>query len=926
MPIDIKTAGYQKRERVAAPLDVYNSTLNTLQQKHDTAIETSNQIKTFLANKQLNEAENEWLDKYSRDINAQIEASAQEGSYATALTTARKLAGEVNSNAGLIGRERYQQEFKKFQDEVTNSNAYDGDVKAYALEQNKYKYQDQTDETGKVIGGNQFQPNYRPVEQVDYNDLYQKVLSTVGVDSSSGEQLVWGDAEGNLKNGQGNIAAGDVPYLKTVSGVRQLSADKIRVAFESALNETPGARASLEQDYKVNVWKANKGNKNNTVTRPDGTIMSQKEFEENLFAPRYGASARREVDSKISTELGFNMLAAARKAASAKPNTGKEPDLLPSLSTPGYKEKVEPDTPAKVTSKLNTLNGQLGNMFASYGISKNVPLDKAYAQLRSSIANNATLSDTAKKQALNEADNYYSGINNANNRLDAMKGHLTQEEQYASEFLGKRLSNGDMAESKNPIQKEWADKMNKLFTDSDGNVYDTVLVNPYNDAAKNAIISKLRVGMGLTRQDVSFTKVGEVECIRISKDAYSRLAPEITNVLSANKIAIFNSKKRHILNNNFNRADEIYFGNKVHGKVSLPLITAPFRAVGRGEVTTIRSDKNSLAYIYEKAAQISNSATERISKTLPPNYVDNVIFDLPPHIIATGQGLEDSQLKDYNERVMNTISMANPGSIVIKKRNAEGVLEPVEDSRERNAIMQTIQAQVKKKNINNGWTTSISTGEYGVFVNIPFTAKTGKNSPKNPDSDMEEKVQNAIAGDYVINGAILNDEIERFKSLPAVKAWDTINSIKYNNALKRNYRLSDTEFGDGTYSAVTDGGLYQILDASDNPVIKITEGELFQRMFQNNQANAILAPVKEDIDLISARNGSIANSPIEEQQIIARPLMQKAMLMSGVTGNLRDLDIDTKRQVFQFFNSMYSSLTGELPSQVILNQMNDLMK
>ena len=73
------------------------------------------------------------------------------------------------------------------------------------------------------------------------------------------------------------------------------------------------------------------------------------------------------------------------------------------------------------------------------------------------------------------------------------------------------------------------------------------------------------------------------------------------------------------------------------------------------------------------------------------------------------------------------ISIANPGSIVIKKRNAEGVLEPVEDSRERDAIMQTIQAQVKKKNINNGWCSSASTGEYGVFLNIPYSPKTGKN-------------------------------------------------------------------------------------------------------------------------------------------------------------------------------------------------------
>lgn len=921
MPINIKTAGYQKRERVAAPLDVYNSTLNTLQQKHDTAIETSNQIKTFLANKQLNEAENEWLDNYSRDINAQIEASAQDGSYATALTTARRLAGEVNSNPGLIGRERYQQEFKKFQDEVTNSDAYDGDVKAYTLEQNKYNYQDQVDETGKVIGGNQFQPNYRPVEQIDYNTLYQKVLSTVGVDSNSGEQLVWGDAEGNLKGGQGNIAAGDLPYLKTASGVQQLSADKIRAAFEAALNETPGARASLEQDYKVNVWKANKGNKNNTVTRPDGTIMSQKEFEENLFAPRYAASAYRRVESRINPELGFNILAAARKAAN-KPKTGKEPELLPSLATIGGKEKVEPDTPAKVQSQLNSLNGQLSNMFASHGVSRNLPLDKAYSQLRSNIANNSNLSDSAKKQLLDEANNYYDGIARANNRLDAMKGYLTQEEQYASEFLGKRLSNGDMADSNNPIQQEYADRINKLFTDSQGNSFDTVLVNPLNDSSKNAIISKLRVDMGLTRQDVSFTKIGDKEYIRISKDAYTRLAPEMAEILKLSPVGFTTGNNTP---KNFTRNDEVFYGNKVYGSITTAGI-AGLRAISRGEITTARSTKDSPAYVYEKAAQVSNAATERISDSLPSNYVDVNVFDLPPHVIATGQGFEDDQLKNYNERVMNMISIANPGSIVIKKRNAEGVLEPVEDSRERDAIMQTIQAQVKKKNINNGWCSSSSTGEYGIFLNIPYTPKIGKNTAKNPDTEMEERIQNAIAGDYMITGAILNDEIERFKSLPAVKAMDTLNSIKYNNALKRNYRLSDSEFGDGTFSVVTDGNFYQILDASDEPVIKITEDELFQRMLQNSKSNAILAPVKEDIDLISARNGSIANSPIEEQQVIARPLMQKAMIMAGVTGNLRELDIDTKRQVFQFFNRMYSGLTGEAPSQVILNQMNELMR
>ncbi len=58
--------------------------------------------------------------------------------------------------------------------------------------------------------------------------------------------------------------------------------------------------------------------------------MSQREFEENLFAPRYAASAYRRTESRISPELGFNLLAASRKAA-AKPKTGKKEPDVPSM-------------------------------------------------------------------------------------------------------------------------------------------------------------------------------------------------------------------------------------------------------------------------------------------------------------------------------------------------------------------------------------------------------------------------------------------------------------------------------------------------------------------------------------------------------------------------------------------------------------------
>lgn len=893
MPINIRTSGYQKRERVAAPLDAYASTLQTLQQKHDTTIETQNKIKEFLANKQLNEAENKWLADYSAKINAQIENAAEEGSYATALTTARKMAGEVASNPGLIGRERYQQEYKKFQDEVTSSKDYDADVKAYTLEQNKYAYKDEVDDKGNVVGGTSFQPNYRPAEQIDYNQLYSKVLQTVGVDSSAGESLVWGDADGNIKGTQGDIAAGDIPYLKTGAGIQRLSPDKIRIAMEAAINETPGARASLDQDYRINVWKASKG-RANIVTNTDGSIMNQKQFEENLFADRYKASAYTQTKSTIDTSVGFQMMVAARKSSGK--GTGKQPELLPSFSTIGGKEKVEPDTPAKVTSTLNDLNSKMGNMFAEYGISKNIPFDQAYSELRSKIANNGVLSDEAKRTLLGQASKYYDDIQKANNRLDATKNRLNRDEQFAADFLGKRMSIGEMSNSSNPLQKSWMGRMNNLFTTSDGQVLDTVLVDTWTNTDRANILNGLRINMGLNRNDVSQVKIGNKEYIRVSRDAYMRLAPEMTELFKNSKLGF---TKGEIVPNNFELANVIY-GSKAGGE--------------------------SLRNIYNRALRLSQNATERISKSLPVNYVDLEVFDQPPHVLASGMGFEADQFKDYNERIMNTLSIADPTSIVIKKRDENGVLQDVTDARDKQAIMQVIQAQIKKKNLNNGWCKSNSTGDYGVFLNVPFTPKTGKNQAKNPQSDMEDRIQNAVAGDYMITGALFNDEIERFKSLPNVRAMDTMGNIKYNTALKTNYRLSDAEFGDGTMSAVTDGDFCNIYDLNGNQIMRITKNELTKRISQNYATNAILAPVKSNADMIAARNGSVASSPVEEQASIAQPIMQKAMIMAGVTGNLSDTDVDTRREICKYFNQLYHSVTGEAPSNYIIGQLNDLMK
>lgn len=905
MPIDIKTSGYQKRERVAAPLDAYSATLNTLQQKHETAIDTANKIKTFLANKELNEAENKWLTDYSQQINNQIEAAAQEGSYATALTTATKLAGEVASNPALIGRERYQQQYKKFQDEINSSKEYDGDIKAYALAQNKYNYQDTTDENGRITGGTTFTPNYRPVTQVDIDEIYRKALSTVGVDVSQGEQLVWGDDKGNIKQSGASIAEGDLPYLKTASGIKKLDAAKIRQAVEAAINQTPGARASLKQDYIVNAWKASRGDKNNLVTKKDGTIMSQEEFEENLLAPRYAASAYKHVSSSIDTSIGFSIMesrrkeaaAASAKAAKTASANPKELRLITDFYSPLGNREIEADTPSKLTSALNDANTRLGNIYAKYNISRDLPADKAYAELRKAINQNVSITDNLRNQELREAETIWNDIQTNTNRLEAVNNNLLPDERIASEFLGRRLSSGNMADSDNPLQQRYANIMNSKFTNPDGTENDRVIVsmNP-------SLIMKTRQELGqlgLTSKDIRIEKIDGKEHIYISKDAYTRLAPEITGILS-NAEAGFTparigfTKGSNTLPKTFEKANIVYR-----------------QPVGKN---------GSLANVYDTATRLSEGATERLAKAFPSNFAQINSFYIPQTVTVNGESMTKNLMDDYSEAALKSLSTADGGSVKILMKDEHGVLREVDDSDSRNDIINEIANRRLEKGENAvlaGWAIDPATGDYGMTISLPYISKTSK---INKGRD---------AGTYFIVGAPLNAAINQFKDLPAIKAAKTLYSIKYNSALNNGYRLSDSEFGDGTYTAfyskdkTTGRERYTINTGSEN--IEVTEQEFNDVITNNYSNNTTLAPVKSNIEKIQARNGTISNSPVEEQLAIIQPLFQKTIIDFGVN-SITDLDANQRAQVFKRFSTSYRNLTGENVPTSFQQQMIQLLQ
>lgn len=900
-PINFNIPRYQRREFVAAPLETYANTLGTLQQRHEQAIQQANATKTFLANKQLNEAENEWLYNYTQDIQNQLESAAESGSYATALTTAQKLAGQVASDPALIGRERYQQQFKEFQEQVKTSKDYDDDVKAYALAMNPYGYQDTTNDKGQITGGTTFNPNYQPVAQVDLNEIYQKALSTVGVDSSQGGQLVWGDENGNLRQGAPNIAGGDLPYLKTSQGIQRLDANKIRQAVEAAIDATPGARASIKQDYTVNAWKASRGDTNNLVTKPDGTIMSIQEFQESMLAPRYKASAYTRVTRDVDPSIGFNFLKAREAqeaAARKKTGTGKQDDFATSFITPIGKQKVEPQTVSQIQADKANYQTSLRNIFADYGIDKTVSDEQGYRLVRNRLLSSGQPTEFVQRKVA-ELDNIYNQFNIANNRLEGTRAQLTPEQRQATDFLGNKYSNGNMSNAEeNRYQREYSEKINKMFFNGDN--YENLIINPSDKESFNHILTQLRGrnGLGLSRSDVYTKTIDGKERIIITKEAFAKYGDVMREAISPRSGGLTNrrgaSYEMQLYNNDNDIRDLSNNGAKFGG------LRVAYNEYGLGEVIS-------------KANSASNAADRRIANELAPTYIELFGSNLPIEITAQGMGMTDEQIKSYRNEYKNALANANGGSVGMKIRNENGEFVPVEDSTKREAYMKTLSSRLDDAQIST--TVDPITGKLLQVISVPNMLKQGKNTKKFADSDIEDISPASGSLTITIEG-IRSQMIDAFERSPQVQNMAKLNAIKYNSALSQGYTLTPEEFGDGTATAGIENGQW-FIQTGDNR-INVTQEEMTGIITSNKANQVMLNAVQNAADILISQNGSISQAPQDEVEVsVVTPLYIKAFNDFGIdiaNVDREQVPVPTLNKIYKHFSDLYYQTTGEYPS------------
>lgn len=236
----------------AEPIDYYSMLSKGFAQQEErkqNAIQQHSVIKQALgkAREQLHQDPDTlmWFDQKANNIEKSINDAAQVGDYAGALnaglTAAGDLANDASLNARIRSNTQYKEEFERQRQRVgkgISQATFDWWVK-----NNPYHYEDIKDINGVIIGGNDWQSNFTPVDDLKVDELALRAAQLLKPDKGS-------------YSSSSNQSAD-----KTYSDTTHSSGSQWeRINFQDIVNNmdyilmtTPGGMRALEQSFNVAI-------------------------------------------------------------------------------------------------------------------------------------------------------------------------------------------------------------------------------------------------------------------------------------------------------------------------------------------------------------------------------------------------------------------------------------------------------------------------------------------------------------------------------------------------------------------------------------------------------------------------------------------------------------------------------------------------
>ena len=517
-------------------VEAFTNALNKIDEKAKESLQTQNQIKMALANLDINAAEDSWKAGYVRNIQNQLDDAAMYGDYSRSLNTARELAGQVASDPAVLGRVRAQAAYKTFMDNLDKRQDIAQDVKNWAKDNNPYHYQDQVDKEGHIIGGTNWEPNRTPVSTVDLSNLMTKAKQWVAVHKGSGvSDIKYVDADGNLTSDPGKNFYG-LAYKKSGSW-EYVSEKDLNDALKSAIDTTPGARASLQQDYEVALWKYNKMTPEEKKKNIDsditdkGLLLSPEEYLAKRVKP--GIHSMSYYNSSSDIEVGSGQsnyaTAAAAKATSGNSDAGTSignEDIEQGLPIEKDGAEIASDNYKNLSNTIQSLQKLFPNLSKTKQFHIGVTSRK-YEELASLCTHSITSKDPSIRiqafKAIRKLRDYGRLYNNYMSTVP--------KEQRAAVAFNTALESGAPLPD-NSYTHEYNQQINNLFKNTDvkpGKVSSTI---PYNT-----------IGY-LCKDDEAYNSIARNLGIS-NKNDWKRLGFRVTNI-NGDKIITFNKNNRNI--------------------------------------------------------------------------------------------------------------------------------------------------------------------------------------------------------------------------------------------------------------------------------------------------------------------------------------------------------------------------------------------
>lgn len=422
-------------------LDTVSNVYNTLQQRHDQAVIQESAVKKAIGDLQLNAQEDEFKQKLADRIDTVVQAEMIDGFKGYALNELIEEQGNIFSDPQVLGRLRAQQEYKAYQDNLNNRKDLSEDKKNYFREINHYYYEDKYDATGKIIGGTEWEPIKREVSEVPKSVIMNQALQWAAKESGGGTQVTFLDANGNPTSDYTQSADGNV-FMYQSGSYQKLSKEKLRQAVNAAIETVAGAKASLNQDYEIALWKDKKEGGNPDVRDNNGQLLSFNEYINKGFDDAIDAASYYNFTSDIKFGDALKARREAQKASVDSSNTQLNKKITDLIQSNSNLEVVQNTTSADLTATIANTKEILKNKLGT-DIS-----NKSISELRTLVS--GITNPIEKYTLLNSIDE----LELAETNLNRFKENMSVKEQESFDFInaidsGSSLPNNNVSTKAN---------------------------------------------------------------------------------------------------------------------------------------------------------------------------------------------------------------------------------------------------------------------------------------------------------------------------------------------------------------------------------------------------------------------------------------------------------------------------------------------